>query len=66
MTRMANGTIFPVLDRLYDGRLAQLLAEWDAEGLSQPQVSLRIRDEHGIYVSQATIGRWYRNLAVAS
>jgi arginine repressor len=63
---MANGTLFPAFDRLYDGRLSELLAEWHAAGMSQAEVSNKIRDEHGLYVSQATISRWYRNLEVAS
>ena len=63
---MANGRLFPALDRLYGNRLADLLIEWKDAGLSQAEVSLKIRDEHGLYVSQATISRWYRSLETAS
>ena len=59
---MAHGTIWPALNRLYDGNLAGLLIEWADSGMSQMDVRDKIRDDFGITVSQTTVSRWYRRI----
>lgn len=59
---MLQGTIWPALNRLYGDKLADLLVEWAANGMSQMDVRDKIRDDHGITVSQTTVSRWYRRI----
>ncbi len=51
-------SIYPLIDRILGGTLAERLAEWEAEGLSPAQMSNRLYEECAIDVSYRTIYRW--------
>lgn len=66
VTRMAGSATFPLYDRLLDGHLTEILERLLADGLSIPQVRDRIRDEHKVDVSDATVRRWIADLDKAA
>ena len=55
---MARTSGYPLADRALDGRLADLLLGWDAEGLSLFDIALKLRDDHDLEVSPSTVSRW--------
>lgn len=55
---MSRSPVHPLYDRLLDGRLDDLLEELSGQGLTPPQVRDRLRDEHRVDVSVATVRRW--------
>lgn len=57
-TYMAAPDLFPFVDRLIGGDLAERLRRWRAEGLSYRRISLQLRDDAGIDVTGETIRRW--------
>lgn len=55
---MARSSTYPLVDRILDGRLADLLTAWRNEGATFQDVAYRLRSEHDIKVSIATVQRW--------
>lgn len=55
---MAGSSTFPLVDRILEGRLADILTNWRAEGATFQDVAYRLRAEHDIKVSIATVQRW--------
>lgn len=55
---MARSSTYPLVDRILDGRLADLLTTWRAEGATFLDIAYRLRSEHDIKVSVATVQRW--------
>ena len=53
---------FPLYDRLCDGQLAQILSDLTAEGLSQEEITWRLRERHDVHVSKSTVRRWIADL----
>lgn len=51
-------------DRLLGGRLAEILGDWRAEGLSNEAMARRLEREHGISLSDETLRRWTRQLGI--
>jgi len=49
---------FPLHDKILGGQLRQILADLAAEGLSQEDITYRLRSEHNVEVSKATVRRW--------
>lgn len=49
---------FPLYDRLIPGGLRPLLASLAAEGLSMEDITYKLRSEHEVTVSKATVRRW--------
>jgi intein-encoded DNA endonuclease-like protein len=49
---------FPAWDKALDGRLGDILGDLRSEGLSFEAIAFRLRHEHGITVSSATVRRW--------
>lgn len=49
---------FPLVDRLVGGDLKERIAAWRAEGLSFNDIAIRLREEHGIAVTDETVRRW--------
>lgn len=45
-------------DRALDGRLAELLRAYRAEGLSYDEIVYRLRQDHDVAVSRSTAFRW--------
>ncbi len=58
-----TGLIFPLADRLYDGKLAQHLRRWRSDGESFRAISLRMRDD-GVEVSDETVRAWCHRLGI--
>lgn len=58
MQHVPTGTTFPLVDRLLDGRLAEILTSWRAEGLSYETMARRLEADHDVTVSIATVYRW--------
>lgn len=50
--------IFPLVDRILEGRLAETLRVYRAEGLSYEQISRRLADEHQIEIVTETVRKW--------
>lgn len=59
---MGRSSTYPLVDRILDGRLAEHLTAWKAEGLSLVDITFRLRSDHDIRVSVATVQRWLANL----
>jgi intein-encoded DNA endonuclease-like protein len=55
---MAQGTTFPLVDRILEGTLAQRLESWRAEGKTYDDIAFLLRSEHDVKVSTATVCRW--------
>ena len=53
---MRTGT-FPLHNRLLDGKLVKMLADWRAEGLSHEQIARELHAK-GVEVSTETVRRW--------
>ena len=49
---------YHLVDRILDGDLTRKLDAWRAEGLSYEAIAFRLRSEHDITVSTATVCRW--------
>lgn len=63
MNAVAQPT-FPLYDRLLNGKLTQLLADWQAEGLSATAMAFELRDRDCV-VSPETVRRWLHQLEAA-
>lgn len=55
---MATRSRYDLIDRLLDGRLAEVLAGWKAEGVSFDEQARRMEDDHGIAITRETLRRW--------
>jgi hypothetical protein len=51
-------SLYPLLDRLAGGTLAQRLTEWRSEGLSYDEIARRVADLTGEVVNGDSIRRW--------
>jgi hypothetical protein len=63
---MARSTTYPLVDRILDGRLGEILTTWRGEGLTLLEMTFRLRTEHDIKVSVATVQRWIADLEAES
>lgn len=56
---------FPLYDRILDGRLGEMLADWRGEDPrpSWAEISYRLRD-HDIIVTAETVRRWAARLGL--
>ena len=63
---MSRTSVYPLYDRILDGKLKELLTGFSGEGLTPPQVRDRLRDEHKVDVSVATVRRWLADLKAVS
>lgn len=63
---MSRGTTYPLVDRLLDGQLAEILSAWRDEGLSYETMARRLQSDHDVEVSTATVHRWCTAAEVAS
>lgn len=59
---MGRSSTYPLVDRILDGRLAEILTAWNDEDLSLLEMTFRLRTEHDIRVSVATVQRWVADL----
>ena len=50
--------MYPLVDRILDGRLDAILSDWKNAGLSPTEMAFRLRLEHDIKVSPSTVLRW--------
>ena len=50
--------VFRMADRMVEGRLAQIIVDYHAEGHSHEHISRLLWAEHGIDVSGQTLRRW--------
>ena len=55
---MTRSSTFPLVDRILEGRLPDLLTTWRKEGATFQDIAYRLRAEHDIKVSIATVQRW--------
>lgn len=51
--------MYPLIDRLTDGHLAERLAVWRADGWSFQQIADHLRDNYGVSVSDETVRNWF-------
>lgn len=62
---MPRPNAYDLYDRILDGRLASILTELRAEGLSIVEVTFRLR-AMDVHVSTDTVARWLRRVQVAA
>lgn len=55
--------IYPLADRIYNGRLEQRLSEWRAAGESHDAIAYLLRGD-GVKVSGETVRGWCRKLGI--
>lgn len=60
---MPGQPLYPLVDRVLEGRLAELLGQWKRANLSTFQIALKLRDDHDISVSPDTVSRWLKEYA---
>lgn len=58
LARMANRSLYPLIDRLFAGKFDSWLTERRAEGLSYSSIRDRLRDGYDLTVSSETIRVW--------
>lgn len=56
---------FPLYDRLLDGKLTELLLEWQADEVPTEEMAYRLRDR-GVVVHSRTVRRWIEKIEAAS
>ncbi len=59
MSDMGRQAIFPLVDRIIGGDLADRLLQARTEGQTLRQLVMWLHDEHQIEVTDTTISRWY-------
>lgn len=59
---MGRSPIKPLVDRILNGDLDQHLTDWRAEGMSAADIAFKLRTDHRIDVSVATVARWVRKM----
>jgi hypothetical protein len=65
-SHMANRSTYPLVDMLFDGRLAERLRVWRVdEARSFEDIAYLIRAESGIQRSAKTVQRWYEDEVAA-
>lgn len=55
---MNQNQLFRLVDRALDGRLAEILRGYQAEGLAPGRMALRLAAEHQVEVSGPTLKKW--------
>jgi len=58
------GSIYPLANRILDGRLRATLRRWRRSGLSYAQIAYRLHDDYGIAVSDETVRNWCLKLGI--
>jgi hypothetical protein len=58
------GSIYPLANRLFDGRLRATLRRWRRQGLSYTEIAYRLRADYDIAVSDETVRNWCRKLDI--
>lgn len=58
--------MYPLVDRILNGDLDQHLTTWREEGLSAADIAFKLRTDHRVTVSVATVARWVRTLEDAT
>lgn len=58
---MARTPTFHLYDRLMNGRLADTILAWQAEGVTFDEIAFRLRAE-GVVVSRETVRRWFKQI----
>lgn len=61
---MPPSPIRPLVDRILEGRLAEVLADWRETGVSYAGIAARMYAEHGIEVGAETIRKWCDELDI--
>ena len=59
---MATKGLFPLIDRVVGGDLAERLGDWRRSGLSFSAIALRLHDDFQVDVNDETVRRWIREL----
>jgi hypothetical protein len=58
------GTVYPLANRILDGRLRSMLRRWRTKGLSHAQIAYKLRADHDITVSDETVRMWCLRLGI--
>jgi hypothetical protein len=58
------GTVYPLANRILDGRLRTMLRRWRHQGLSYAQIAYKLHGDHGITVSDETVRMWCLRLGI--
>lgn len=53
-----NPSRYDLIDRILDGKLAETLAAYRAEGLTLDRTVQALREDHDVDVSRETLRRW--------
>lgn len=61
---MANRSTFPLVDALFDGKLAERLREWRKADQSHETIARLISDEKGVVITLSTVRRWCIDLGI--
>lgn len=59
-----TGTIFPLADRIFGGKLAEQLTEWRDQGLSYDSIARELH-ARGVTTTGETVRRWCSELEAA-
>lgn len=59
---MPGTDTFALVDRIFDGNLAEQFKTWRTAGLTVAEITFRLRTEHDITVSHSTVWRWMRRI----
>lgn len=57
---MARRSLYPLVDRLLDGGLAEFIATRRAEGQSFETIARDLQAEHDVVITGQTVSDWYR------
>jgi hypothetical protein len=60
--RRGRPALFELIDHRLDGQLADVLRELDTDDRSFEEITFRLRTEHSVLVSTATVRRWLRDI----
>ena len=63
---MARTSTYPLVDRLLDGKLAETLSAWEAQGDGIEEITYRLRSEHDVVLSTSTVRRWLEKVRDAA
>lgn len=56
--------VFPLLDRILDGQLEDMLRSWRSEGETYAEIAFLLRTEHDVKVSTSMVLRWCNDLGI--
>jgi intein-encoded DNA endonuclease-like protein len=59
---MARRSLYPLADRLLEGRLAELLTTARQAGESYETIARQLNADHGLDISGTTVRRWFQQL----